>query len=90
MVEPRARKYHRDRVAETLREIEKFLFLTSLGLDSLLDEFHKNAVVAEALALGETVYLFCDGSGERHAPSDMFDHGHDIILHHFGASLLGG
>ncbi|SPE24693.1 hypothetical protein SBA7_1050006 [Candidatus Sulfotelmatobacter sp. SbA7] len=37
------------------------------------------------LALRHTIYLFSNGSGKGHAPSDMLGCGHGIIIHQFGA-----
>ena len=72
-------------VSEAFGQLEERLLFLFPRFDAQLDEFEQNAVVAEALALGETVYLFGNGSGERHAPSDMLDNRHGIIIHHFGA-----
>ena len=73
------------RISEALGELEKRLLSLFPRFDAQLDELHQDTVIAQALALRHTIYLFSNGSGEGHAPSDMFGYRHGIIIHQFGA-----
>jgi hypothetical protein len=57
--------------AETFRQLEEcFLFLL-LGFDSLLDEFHKHAIVAEIALPGKDLGLSGDLGRQGYASPDM-------------------
>jgi hypothetical protein len=77
-------------VSEAFGQLEERLLFLFPRFDAQLDEFEQNAIIAEALAFGETIYLFGNGCGERHAPSDMLGNRHYIIMHHFGALMAAG
>ncbi len=73
------------RGAKAFGKVEKCLLSLFPRFDAQLNEFHQDTVIAQTLALGHTIYLFGNWSGEGHAPSDMFCHRHGIIIHQFGA-----
>ena len=60
MVEPRARKYHRDRVAETLREEISAMIVGELG-DPRISFAHVSEVVINAGGKSARVYIAVDG-----------------------------
>jgi ribosome-binding factor A len=60
MVEPRARKYHRDRVAETLREEISAMIAGELG-DPRISFAHVSEVVINAGGKSARVYISVDG-----------------------------
>jgi len=85
--------------AEAFRQLEEcFLFLL-LGFDSLLDEFHQHAIIAESALPGQGLDLPCDLGRQGHTSPDMLCargfcvssfcswHG-DTRIHHFGASCI--
>ena len=60
MVEPRARKYHRNRVAETLREEISAMIAGELG-DPRISFAHVSEVVINAGGKSARVYIAVDG-----------------------------
>jgi ribosome-binding factor A len=60
MVEPRARKYHRDRVAETLREEISVIIVGELG-DPRISSAYVSEVVLNPGGKSARVYISVDG-----------------------------
>src|SRR3984957_5315290 len=63
MVEPRARKYHRDRVAETLREEISVIIVGELG-DPRISSAYVSEVVLNPGGKSARVYISVDGGEE--------------------------
>jgi hypothetical protein len=68
-------------------QFEEGLLFLFPRFDAQFDEFHKDAVVAQALSFGHAVHLPGNGSGEGYAASDLLCYRHGIIIHQFGALL---
>ena len=66
MVEPRARKYHRDRVAETLREEISAMIAGELG-DPRISFAYVSEVVINAGGKSARVYISVDGGDAEEA-----------------------
>ena len=66
MVEPRARKYHRDRVAETLREEISAMIAGELG-DPRISFAYVSEVVINAGGKSARVYISVDGAEAEEA-----------------------
>jgi hypothetical protein len=71
--------------AEALSQLEEGLLPLFLRFQAKLDEFHQNAVVAEASAFGDALDLFRDLRGKRYAAPNWFYSLHGISMHHYGA-----
>ena len=57
--------------AEAFRQLEERLLFLFLGFDSLLDEFHQHAIVAEIALLFQSLDLSGDLGRQGYASSDM-------------------
>jgi hypothetical protein len=57
--------------AETFGQLEKCFFFLLLGFDSLLDEFHQHAVIAESALFGQSLDLSGDLGWQGEAMKDM-------------------
>ena len=58
-------------VAETFRQLEECFLFFLLGFDSLLDEFHKHAIVAEIALPGKDLDLSGDLGRQGYASPEM-------------------
>ncbi len=57
--------------AEAFGQIEEFSFFLLLGFDSLLDEFHQHAIVAESALPSQGLDLSGDLGRQGHTSPDM-------------------
>src|SRR5258708_13857506 len=72
-------------VAKFLGQLEKFLLLTLLCLNAVLDEFNQHAVGAQPAILGEVADLSRDLNGEADAlTNSLISRAHSTSMHHNG------